>query len=186
METAFNLGMSIMAAGLWLMLALPGAPKSETILPNTDMHLPGESAVSLNEIVHVTEVRPILAAPAVAPPIKLRKQAEMPVITQGQNRAWLAMTAFQHSAAAFDAWSTRVSITSGRGKELNPLMRPFAGSGAIYGAIQVAPLATDFWGRRLMQSKNSTFRKLWWLPQAAATAGFMFSGANNLRVANGR
>lgn len=186
METALTITMSIMAAGLWLMLALPGAPKSEAILPGADMHLPGESAVSLNEIVHVPEIRPILVEPAVAPPIKLRKQVEIPVITPGQNRTWLAVTALQHSAAAFDAWSTRVSITSGRGRELNPLMRPFAGSGAIYGAIQVAPLATDFWGRRLMQSKSSALRKLWWLPQAAATAGFMFSGANNLRVANGR
>ncbi len=178
--------MSIMAAGLWLMLALPGAPKTEAILPNADMHVPGESAVSLQEIVHVPEVRPILAAPVVAPPIKLRKQVELPVITPGQNRAWLAMTAFQHGAAAFDAWSTRVSITSGRGRELDPLMRPFAGSGAIYGVIQVAPLATDFWARRLMRSRNGAFRKLWWVPQAAATAGFMFSGANNLRVASGR
>jgi hypothetical protein len=185
-QSAFASCMTLMATGLWLLLALPGAPKSEAILPpSTDLRLPGESIVALDKIVQLPTVRPVLATPVAPVPIKLQKRPEMP-LTVGQTRAWLAMTAVQHSAAAFDAWSTRVSITSGNGKELNPLMRPFAGSGAIYGAIQLAPVATDYWARRLMHSKNSTLRKLWWVPQAASTAGFMFSGANNLRVANGR
>jgi hypothetical protein len=64
-------------------------------------------------------------------------------------------------------------------------MKPFAGSAAIYGAIQLAPAATDFLGRRLMHSSNPRLRKLWWLPQAVGTAGFIFSGVNNMRVANG-
>lgn len=98
----------------------------------------------------------------------------------------MALTVLQHGTAAFDAWSTRESVTSGHGHEVNPLMKPFAGSGAMYAAIQVAPLATDWWARRLMRSNNPKFRKLWWLPQVASSIGFTFSGVNNMRIASGR
>jgi len=126
---------------------------------------------------------PVLAAPR-APLIKPVKPVKREAPTVVNTRNWLVMTAVQHSAATFDAWSTRNSISSGRGHELNPLMKPFAGSGAIYGMMQLAPLATDYLGRRLMRSRHSTLRKLWWLPQAAGSAGFMLSGVNNIRVAS--
>lgn len=171
--------------GLWLLL-VPGAPNVTPVAPSPDLHVAGETTVALNEIVQIPAVRPMLAAPAVVTPVKPLKKIETVVVTPVQTRAWISMAGLEHGAAAFDAWSTRVSITSGHGKELNPLMRPFAGSAAIYGAIQVAPTMTDLWARKLMHSKNSTFRKLWWLPQAVETAGFMLSGANNLRVASGR
>jgi hypothetical protein len=113
-------------------------------------------------------------------PVRPVKREPVPFVT----RNWLVMTAIQHSAATFDAWSTRNSITSGRGRELNPLMKPFAGTGAIYGVIQLAPMATDFLGKRLMRSNHATLRKLWWMPQAAGSVGFMLSGINNLKVAS--
>jgi hypothetical protein len=103
-----------------------------------------------------------------------------------QERIWWALTAAQHGAATFDAWSTRQSLASGNGYERNPLMKPFAGSAAIYPVIQVMPVGLDFLSRRMMQSRHGFFRKTWWLPQTIATAGFVWSGANNLRVAHGK
>ena len=103
-----------------------------------------------------------------------------------QQRTWWALTAAQHGAATFDAWSTRQSLASGNGYERNPLMKPFAGSAAIYPVIQVMPVGLDFLSKRMMQSRHGFFRKTWWLPQTIATAGFVWSGANNLRIANGK
>src|SRR5579862_9443421 len=38
-----------------------------------------------------------------------------------QHREWLALMIAQHSAATFDAWSTRQAISTGRYGELNPM-----------------------------------------------------------------
>ena len=97
---------------------------------------------------------------------------------------WLGLTIAQHGSAAFDAWSTRVSVDSGRGSELDPLMKPFANSGEIYPAIQVVPIGIDFVSHRMMRSSNPFVRRIWWLPQSAASIGFLLSGVSNLRVAN--
>src|SRR5262249_21946445 len=42
---------------------------------------------------------------------------------RSRRRMWLELSAVQHSAAAFDAWSTRRAISSGGGRELNPMLR---------------------------------------------------------------
>ena len=87
-----------------------------------------------------------------------------------------------HSAAAFDAWSTRRAISSGYGTESDPLMRPFAHSGAMYAATQVSPAIMDYLGHRMMISNHGLMRRFWWLPQAAG-AGFSFgAGVHNYRV----
>jgi hypothetical protein len=101
-----------------------------------------------------------------------------------QQRVWWALTAAQHGAATFDAWSTRKSLESGNGYERNPLLRPFAGSPAIYPVIQALPLGLDYLSKRMMQSRHGIFRKTWWVPQTIATAGFVWSGAHNLSIAN--
>ncbi len=122
-------------------------------------------------------------APVIAPtPVTERNQAERP--TRWQKRAWIGLTVAQHSAAVFDAWSTRKSITSGNGHELNPLVKPFANSNAVYPALQVVPLGFDFLSRRMMKSSNPVARKLWWLPQAGSSVTSVLSGLNNLRVAS--
>jgi hypothetical protein len=176
--------MNAITASLWVLLALPGAAKGDAAaVTSPGVSLPAASATVLDNIAQIRPVHPALAAPATFAPVKLKPLT--PEITARQKHAWLALTIFQHSASTFDAWSTRQSINSGHGKELDPLMKPFAGSAAIYGAIQLAPAATDFLGRRLMHSSNPRLRKLWWLPQAVGTAGFIFSGVNNMRVANG-
>ncbi len=99
-------------------------------------------------------------------------------------REWIVLTALQHGSATFDAWSTRRSLASGNGYERNPLLRPFANSPAIYPAIQLAPLGTDWLSWRMARSSKPFIRKMWWLPQSVATAGFVWSGIRNLHVAN--
>jgi hypothetical protein len=89
----------------------------------------------------------------------------------------------QHSAAAFDAYSTREAVSRGA-VEGDPMMRPFANSPAIYAAIQVGPAVLDFVARRMQRSHNNFLRHTWWLPQSASTGLFIFSGVHDLRVAN--
>ena len=93
------------------------------------------------------------------------------------SRAWFVLMATEHSAAGFDAWSTRQGVSQGR-VETDPLMRPFAHSGAIYGAIQVVPFGLDYVAHRMQRSSGWT-RHVWWLPQSLATASFLFSGSYN-------
>lgn len=96
-------------------------------------------------------------------------------------RLWLTLSIAQHSAATFDAWSTNRSIASGN-HEANPLLKPFAGSAAIYGAIQAGPTAFDFVSRRMQRSQNRWVRRMWWVPQAASTGFSIFAGAHNLSI----
>jgi hypothetical protein len=106
-----------------------------------------------------------------------------PAETLHPSRAWLALSFAQSSAAAFDAYSTRQAIGHGA-VERDPLLRPFAHSGAIYGAIQVGPVILDYVARRMQRSENNLFRRTWWAPQSLATAGFIFSGVHNMNVSN--
>lgn len=177
--------MNAIAASLWFVLALPGPAKGETtVVASPSLNMPAASATVLDDIAQIRPVYPALASPAAFAPVKLKPLP--PEITTQQKHTWLALTIAQHSASTFDAWSTRYSITSGHAHELDPLMKPFAGSAAIYGAIQVAPAATDFLARRLMHSSSPKLRKLWWLPQTAGTIGFIVSGLNNVGVAHSR
>jgi hypothetical protein len=93
------------------------------------------------------------------------------------SHAWFILTATEHSAAGFDAWSTRQAVSQGR-VEADPLMRPFSHSRAIYGAIQVVPLGLDYVAHRMQRSSGWT-RHVWWVPQSLATATFLFSGSYN-------
>ena len=182
--------MTTIAASLFLALLLPGSPAPESTASASSPAVSAavsteQSQQVLADLTQFSGSMPILAAPDAAMikpvhPVKPVRREVGPLVT----RNWLVMTAVQHSTATFDAWSTRYSISSGRGHELNPLMKPFAGSGAIYGVIQLAPMATDYLGKRLMRSNHPTLRKLWWLPQAAGSAGFMLSSIQNLRVAS--
>lgn len=99
-------------------------------------------------------------------------------------RTWQALVVAQHSAAIFDAWTTRKALTSGNGYERDPLMKPFANSATIYPATQAAPLLFDFLGHRMMRSNSRYLRRTWWVPQTLSFAGSMWCGSRNLRVAN--
>jgi hypothetical protein len=109
----------------------------------------------------------------------IKPAMERPVATPRQQKLWYTFIAVGHSAAAFDAHSTRRAISGNYGTEGNPLLRPFAHSNAIYAATQVSPAVMDYVGRRMMTSGHPTLRKLWWVPQLAG-AGFSFgAGIHN-------
>ena len=102
--------------------------------------------------------------------------------TPARRHAWYALAFAGHGAAAFDAWSTRRAISNGAGTEANPLLRPFAHSGALYVATQVSPALMDYFGRRMMRSSHPWVRKMWWLPQSAGTAMSLAAGVHNVGV----
>jgi len=97
-------------------------------------------------------------------------------------RVWLLLSVAQHSAATFDAYSTRRAIAAGAVED-DPMMRPFANSPAIYAAIQAGPVLMDFVARRMQRSQNRLLRRTWWVPQTAGAGMYLFSGIHNLRVA---
>jgi hypothetical protein len=97
-------------------------------------------------------------------------------------RLWIGLGIASHSAATFDAWSTRHAITTAGGQELNPMLKPFAGNASIYAAIQVGPALMDYVGKKMMYSRHSWVRRMWWVPQSASFASSLFCGAHNLGV----
>lgn len=107
------------------------------------------------------------------------------VISAGQYplHNWMLLSIAQHSAAAFDAYSTRQAIANGA-TEADPFLRPFAHSPGIYAAIQVGPAILDYAARRMQRSPNSMIRRNWWIPQSASTGMFLVSGIHNMSSAS--
>lgn len=96
-------------------------------------------------------------------------------------KIWIGLAAGEHATAIFDAWSTRRSLETGHTQELNPLVKPFSRSAAVYPALQVLPTASDFFSRTMMHSSHPVFRKTWWLPQTVGMAASILSGVHNLQ-----
>ena len=117
---------------------------------------------------------------APAPPVKAAFSRTYE--THPQRKVWYALAFAGHGAAAFDAWSTRRAISANYGTESNPLLRPFAHSGALYAATQVSPAFMDYLGRRMMFSQHRWVRKMWWLPQMAGTGVSLTAGVHNVGV----
>jgi hypothetical protein len=118
-----------------------------------------------------------LPDPAPAKPVRVISAETYP------KRDWILLSIAQHSAATFDAYSTRQAVATGA-TEADPFMRPFANSPGIYAAIQVGPAILDFAARRMQRSENNFIRRNWWIPQTASTGMFLFSGIHNMSVAN--
>ena len=134
---------------------------------------------------------PLPTAPASIPPslYALPMPPHSPATNTARQRhlyEWLALTIVQHGAAGFDAWSTRRVVESMKGREENPLLRPFAGNASIYVAVQVAPVVLDLVGHRMMTSRRPWVRRVWWVPQAAGTAISVGSGIHNVALYNSR
>jgi hypothetical protein len=115
----------------------------------------------------------IASAPAAA---RSREQEER------RKHLWLGLSIAGHSAATFDAWTTRRVISSGAGQEMDPLLRPFAGNASLYAAIQVGPVLLEYLGRRMMHSQHGWERRTWWVPQSLGAAMNLASGVHNLGV----
>jgi hypothetical protein len=99
-----------------------------------------------------------------------------------QKRIWYGLVAAGHAGAAFDAWSTRRALSGNYGTESDPLMRPFAHSGAVYAATQVTPLLMDMIGKRAMVSEHMWVRRLWWVPQSVGATLSFTTAAHNVGV----
>jgi hypothetical protein len=97
-------------------------------------------------------------------------------------KVWLGLMAVGHGTAAFDAWSTRRAVSGGYGTESNPLLRGASHSNMIYAATQVSPAMMDFVGRKMMMSRHTWMRKMWWLPQAAGAGMSFAAGVHNMSV----
>lgn len=152
---------------------------------STDRSLNGTSsgtltAASLETATQNSQSLSTIRVPEIQPakPVRFIATESVP-----SRRSWIALSIAQHSAAAFDAYSTRQAIAAGAVED-DPMMRPFAHSPGIYAAIQVGPAILDFVGRRMQRSQNSFLRRTWWVPQSAATGIFLFSGVHNMSVAN--
>lgn len=107
---------------------------------------------------------------------------ELRAETKPKQRLWLELSLVEHSSASFDAATTRYAIADQGGHELNPLLKPFAGNASIFVAIQVGPTVMDYVARKMMYSRHSWVRRMWWVPQGASTFSSLFCGAHNLGV----
>jgi hypothetical protein len=110
-----------------------------------------------------------------------KRYAIRPAESAPARRNWLMLSVVEHSAATFDAYSTRQAVSRGA-VEQDPLMRPFAHSPAIYGAIQVAPVLFDLLARHMQRSNYNFERRTWWVPQTASTGMSIFAGVHNLNI----
>jgi hypothetical protein len=128
---------------------------------------------------------PAVSAPA---PVAFLKPSKSMTVTVGEllaeNRrnqmVWRGLAIASHGAATFDAWSTRRAIATAGAQELNPLLKPFAGNSSLYAAIQIGPALMDFAGKKMMYSRHSWVRHMWWVPQTASFVSSLFCGAHNL------
>jgi hypothetical protein len=126
---------------------------------------------------------PLPASPAPAAFIAtLPTPVRTPEQAKRAKQLWLGLSIAQHSAAVFDAWSTRRVVSSGDGQELNPLLHPFAGNASLYVVTQVTPVLLDFASRRMMNSHHDWERRTWWVPQSLSAAMSFVSGVHNLGV----
>jgi hypothetical protein len=129
----------------------------------------------------------LAAEPAAAQPAAFALEPVKPATHRSYDnpnevKVWYALLAAGHAGAAFDAWSTRRALSGNWGTEADPLMRPFAHSGAVYAATQVTPLVMDFIGRRSMVSAHPWVRKMWWVPQAASASISFSTAIHNVGV----
>jgi len=126
---------------------------------------------------------PRLITPAYVPAIQPLKSGRISTPESApSHRAWLLLAIAEHSAAGFDAYTTRRAIQLGMVED-NPLVRPFAQSSAVYPALQTTPFLLDFGGRHMQRSQSSVARHLWWLPQTLSAAASVSAGIHNLHVA---
>ncbi len=160
--------------------AAPVAATSLTVTVSAKNSTPDDSTKTSLPTVGPSASSPDFAASSMAgvylpPPPAFRPPDEAPIT---HRKSWILLSAVEHSSAGYDAWSTRYALSNGR-VEADPLMRPFAGSAGLYGAIQAIPFGLDYVAHRFQHSSGWTHR-IWWAPQAIASATFLFSGSYNI------
>ncbi len=171
-----------------VLLVVPGVPetqavsslKSPSVEPQVVLHasLPNAPSALMNPSPdeNATAIKPSIE-PVIAPVIISTKQRKPPA---GSKRTWVGLAIALHGSAAFDAWTTRRQIATGRYHESNPLLKPFANNNSLYAVVQITPVALDFLGDRMRRSERPWLRRLWWVPQVTQTATHLVCGATNL------
>ena len=144
---------------------MPEAPEAGTVLlaNNGPAFNPASAATGGTLMLRSTVVKPVTR----------------PVVSTRQRELFFGLMAAEHGAALVDAWSTRDVLRAG-GRELDPLVRPFAHSPTLYAGLQVTPFAVDYLSARLMRSNHRVLRSMWWFPQLISTAGSVYCGVSNL------
>ena len=159
----------------------PGRLVAEPITP-LNSAVSADAAANADPSPAALEPTPLISSyrPVYGPPVRA-------VSDRWQKREWLALSIAAHSAAGFDAWTTRKVLSNVPGaQEMNPLLRPFAGNASMYAAVQVAPTILDYVSRRMMNSRYDVLRHTWWLPQAVSAVVSVASGVHNIGVYNSR
>lgn len=151
--------------------AAPTAAESPSPQPQV---LLASNAAAPEALVAPAPQQNLLIHPAV-----LKPTPEKPEVSLRERKVFYSLLAAEHGAAVLDAWSTRQVLQQG-GRELDPLVRPFAHSATLYPALQVTPVAVDYFAAKLMRSNHPVLRKLWWVPQVVATSGSVYCGLANL------
>jgi hypothetical protein len=163
--------------------SLPPAPAvADTAVTDTGAQPVAEPGVA----AFPDAIAPAIETPA-ATSLILAKPSKPMTISVGElvaeNRRrellWRGLAIASSGAATFDAWSTRRAVSAGA-QELNPMLKPFAGNSSIYAAVQVGPLLMDYIGKKMMYSRHSWVRHMWWVPQTASFVSSLFCGAHNL------
>lgn len=123
------------------------------------------------------------AAPALIAPVRNERKTLSESRPELPKKTFFSLALLQHSAVAFDTWSTRRLVDAG-GRELNPLLKPVAHSGALYPVMQTWPVAIDYMAARMARSNKPWMRKMWWVPQTVSAASSIVIGVRNVSLAN--
>lgn len=168
---------------------IPNEPSTAITAESTQTHISSAELQVLRIRVLQLTTPPVLPAVDKLPgaPVPGALKPVMPLmppkaaVPYPSRKIWIGLAAGEHAAAIFDAWTTRRSLETGHTQELNPLVKPFSQSAAVYPALQVLPTASDFFSRMMMHSSHPLFRRTWWLPQTVGMAASILSGVHNLQ-----
>ncbi len=167
--------------------ALPSVhdPKIKPDAEIADSTVPTPPLNMAAQLLPIRAVEPASPAEPMVPsnsPLALKPANTGSYETPPKKKIWYTLMFASSGAAAFDAWSTRRAISGGYGTEANPMLRPFAHSGAMYAATQVSSIVMAYIGYRMMRSRHPSLRRTWWLPQSAGTGFALAAGIHNVGV----
>lgn len=151
---------------------------TDDLAPSTAPSAPGASLLAESSL----SLQPIAPATPAFQPSPLKQAISHPYESERDKKLWYALAITSSGAATLDAWSTRRALSRNDGTEANPLMRPFAHSGLLYGAIQVSPLFMDYLGKRMMVSRYHMVRRVWWVPQTVGATVSLTAGVHNIGI----
>jgi hypothetical protein len=153
--------------------SLPLAPNpADATIPPALLPSAPEPAAPVSAPAPIAIVQPSKSMTVSVDELRAERRHEM--------RLWMGLGIASHSAATFDAWTTRHEITVNGAQELDPLLKPFSGNASLYVAIQAGPALMDYVGKKMMDSRYRWVRRMWWVPQSASIVSSLVCGSHNL------